>query len=66
LGKARNGNVEVAVGEEDIDELSKIVLNGRQIKNVMSISQAVAVEKKAPVTLEGIRLAHGFSQMSMD
>ena len=58
--------MEVAVGEEDIDELSKIVLNGRQIKNIMSISQAVAVEKKVPVDLRGIKLAHGFSQMSMD
>ena len=61
-----SGNLIVAVGEDDIHELSQIVLNGLQIKNIMSIAQAVAVEKKAPVTAEGIRLAYGFSQMSIE
>ncbi|KAH9220381.1 hypothetical protein DL95DRAFT_329576 [Leptodontidium sp. 2 PMI_412] len=66
LGKAESGNVDVAVGEDDIDVLSEIVLNGRQIKNIMSISQAVALEKNVPLDLRGIRLAHGFSQMAIE
>ena len=67
LGKARgNGDMNVAVGDEDVRELSQMVLNGRQIKNIMSIAQAVAAEKKAAVTLPSILLAHGFSQMLMD
>lgn len=61
-----SGNINVAVGEDDIHELSQLTLNGRQIKNIMSIAQAVAVEKKAIVNLAGIRLAYGFSQMSME
>lgn len=53
--KAAGGHV-VDVSDEDVRELSKLPLNGRQIKNVMSISQAVALEKEDP-TIDSIHLA---------
>ena len=67
LGKARGtGNIDVEVDEDDTHKLSQILLNGRQVKNIMSIAQAVAAEKKVPMTLAGIRLAYGFSRLGLD
>lgn len=62
--KATGGHV-VDVSDEDVRELSKLPLNGRQIKNVMSISQAVAVEKKEDLTIDIIHLAQKFTKTSI-
>jgi hypothetical protein len=53
------------VSDEDVRELSKLPLNGRQIKNVMSISQAIALEKKEDLTVHIIHLAQKFTNTSI-
>ncbi|KFY42027.1 hypothetical protein V495_04682 [Pseudogymnoascus sp. VKM F-4514 (FW-929)] len=55
----------VDVSDEDVRELSKFPLNGRQIKNVMSISQAIALEKKEDLTVHIIHLAQKFTNTSI-
>ncbi|KAL4786821.1 P-loop containing nucleoside triphosphate hydrolase protein [Aspergillus varians] len=53
--------VVLKVSVEERKELARIELNGRQIKNVMSISQAYAVENNVPITADDIRVAISFS-----
>jgi hypothetical protein len=43
------------VKDEDVAQLGKIKLNGRQIKNTMACAITIAVEEKLPLTLEGIQ-----------
>ncbi|KAK3901434.1 P-loop containing nucleoside triphosphate hydrolase [Staphylotrichum tortipilum] len=57
-------NVEVALSQKDLEELAKLDLNGRQIKNCMGISQAVTAEKKEPLDLACVRLAVSFVNVS--
>lgn len=62
VNKARtNSNLDVAIDEEDLKELAKFQLNGRQIKNVMSISQAVSMKRKEKLGIKSIRTAIKFS-----
>ncbi|KAL7795822.1 P-loop containing nucleoside triphosphate hydrolase protein [Trichoderma ceciliae] len=56
--------IEVLLQEADMRQLSALELNGRQIKNVVDTSQAVAAEENRPMTLEGVLLAIKFTQMS--
>ncbi|KAK0615187.1 hypothetical protein B0T17DRAFT_619989 [Bombardia bombarda] len=59
-------NVEVLLNENDLKELAARKLNGRQIKNCMSISQAVAAEKQKPVDMACVSLAISFAMTSWD
>ncbi|KAK0715826.1 P-loop containing nucleoside triphosphate hydrolase protein, partial [Lasiosphaeris hirsuta] len=53
-------DVKVELGDEAIRKLASLDLNGRQVKNCMSISQAVASTKGVPLDLSCIRLAVSF------
>ncbi|KAF4461135.1 P-loop containing nucleoside triphosphate hydrolase [Fusarium albosuccineum] len=59
-------SAEIRVDETEMNRLSEIKLNGRQIKNVISIAQAVATEEKKPLTLDGIFTAIGFAQIAWE
>ncbi|KAF2670157.1 P-loop containing nucleoside triphosphate hydrolase protein [Microthyrium microscopicum] len=62
LDKIRTmGQPKVEVTAAQIMELAKLPLNGREIKNVLSISQSVAKERKQTLDLEVIKLAERFS-----
>lgn len=54
--------VNVELADEGILELAKLNLNGRQIKNVVSIAQAVASERGQTITLGDIKLATAFAR----
>ncbi|PKK44345.1 hypothetical protein CI102_10293, partial [Trichoderma harzianum] len=58
---AASGKVTVDVAEHELEGLAEFPLNGRQIKNIMNITQIVAVRRGIPITYEGIRIAMGFS-----
>ncbi|KAL6695661.1 P-loop containing nucleoside triphosphate hydrolase protein [Trichoderma pleuroticola] len=58
---AASGKVTVDVAEDELEGLAEFPLNGRQIKNIMNITQIVAVRRGIPITSEGIRMAMGFS-----
>ncbi|KAK8852332.1 ATP-dependent zinc metalloprotease FtsH 2 [Apiospora arundinis] len=58
----KSTDLNVQVGEVDIDTLSSLNLNGRQIKNAMSISQTFAQNRKEDITLGTIQKAINFSQ----
>lgn len=59
---AADTKVSVELADADIVELAKLPLNGRQIKNAISIAQAVASERGQTVTLDFTKLAAGFSR----
>lgn len=40
------------LGEQDLDELSEVKLNGRQIKNVLKTAQLLATRRKCPLKRE--------------
>lgn len=54
-------SVEILLQEDDITKLAELDLNGRQIKNIMSMAQAVASQKQQPINLNSVRLAEGFA-----
>ncbi|QYS99756.1 AAA family ATPase [Trichoderma simmonsii] len=58
---AASRKVTVDVAEYELEGLVEFPLNGRQIKNIMNITQIVAVRRGIPITGEGIRIAMGFS-----
>ncbi|KAF3074253.1 hypothetical protein CFAM422_003454 [Trichoderma lentiforme] len=58
---AASGKVTVDVAEHELERLAEFPLNGRQIKNIINITQIVAVRRGIPITCEGIRIAMGFS-----
>lgn len=61
----QNPKLVVDIEEEDYHRLGALKLNGRQIKNVMSVSQSVAAKRKEPITYEfiesAIRLCQNFT-----
>lgn len=61
----QNPKLVVDIDEEDYHRLGALKLNGRQIKNVMSVSQSVAAKRKQPITFEfiesAIRLCQNFT-----
>lgn len=61
---AKAGDVSIHLDEDDIANLAcqEIQLNGRQIKNAMSISQSFAQEQRKAITYEGVVGAIDFSQ----
>lgn len=56
--------VVVDVKEDEIAEAASWNLNGRQIKNVVSIAQAVATQRKETITLKSLIVAGEFARMS--
>ncbi|KAK4127574.1 P-loop containing nucleoside triphosphate hydrolase protein, partial [Parathielavia appendiculata] len=54
-------DVQVAAGEEEIEKLAQRELNGRQIKNVVHLSQAVAAQRQTAITLDSMLLAVDFA-----
>ncbi|KAI1105317.1 P-loop containing nucleoside triphosphate hydrolase protein [Jackrogersella minutella] len=61
LDRAKSiSGIDCEVEEDDIATLSQEELNGRQIKNIMSMSQAVATQRKEAITMEIITLALNF------
>jgi SpoVK/Ycf46/Vps4 family AAA+-type ATPase len=59
---SRNEKLEVSVGDDGTKVLATLNLNGRQIKNTMSVAQAVALKRGEPLTVEKIQLALKLSQ----
>ncbi|KAI0424044.1 P-loop containing nucleoside triphosphate hydrolase protein [Xylaria sp. FL1042] len=57
-------DVEIRLQEEDMNKLAGLELNGRQIKNIVGMAQAVATEKKEAITLDIVQLAAGFAKIS--
>jgi hypothetical protein len=43
------------IGEAEIDELAKHVLNGRQIKNIVSCTVSLSRESKQPITMKRVQ-----------
>lgn len=44
------------ISEGDIEQLARLELNGRQIKNAVSCAVSIAVEEKQMLTVEGIKI----------
>jgi SpoVK/Ycf46/Vps4 family AAA+-type ATPase len=61
-----SGKVETNITDDECDKLAELPLNGRQIKNIINISQTVAVRRKTPITYERTRVAMRFSGHSFD
>ena len=56
ISKARlNSKVDVDLNDNNIQELAKLELNGRLIKNIMSVSQAVAMKRNKTLDEDSIR-----------
>ena len=56
IAKAKlNVNVHVDLDEKTVRRLAELELNGRQIKNTMSVSQAVAMKRKETLGEDSIR-----------
>ena len=56
VAKAKlNSNLHVELSDDNIQQLAKLDLNGRQIKNIMSVSQAVSMKRNQILGEESIR-----------
>lgn len=63
LGRARgHTQMRVTIDDLGVRELATMSLNGRQIKNAMSVAQTVALRRKQPLTVDAIREALEVSQ----
>lgn len=54
---AKISKLVVKIDDEGYKRLGSLIMNGRQIKNAMSVAQSVAVKRGQPVTVEGIEAA---------
>lgn len=61
---AKNKSLKINIDESGMDELAGLELNGRQIKNAMSVAQSVALKRQQILTVELIRTAMKLSQQS--
>lgn len=43
------------IGQDEIDQLAKHVLNGRQIKNIVACTVSLSRESKEPITADRIK-----------
>lgn len=50
------------IREKDLEDLSRHALNGRQIKNIVRMAQALAIHKEVALSLEHIRQVLEVSQ----
>ena len=63
IAKARlNSKVQVDLNDSDIRRLATLELNGRQIKNVVSVSQAVAMKRGTTLDENSIRMTIKLTQ----
>lgn len=63
IAKARlNSRVHVDLNDDNIRELATLELNGRQIKNIMSVSQAVAMKRNTTLGEDSIRMTIKLTQ----
>lgn len=63
INKARlNSKVQIDLTDASIRELAKIELNGRQIKNILSVSQAVAMKRNTTLGENSIRMTIKLTQ----
>ncbi|KAH7305052.1 P-loop containing nucleoside triphosphate hydrolase protein [Rhexocercosporidium sp. MPI-PUGE-AT-0058] len=56
LEKAKASGLALDIPSGGIDELSHMNLNGRQIKNIMKISESIAIEEQQTLTAGGIKI----------
>jgi SpoVK/Ycf46/Vps4 family AAA+-type ATPase len=54
------GCPKVEISDDDVEQLAKLDLNGRQIKNILSIAQSVANERKLGLNMELVQLAEQY------
>jgi replication-associated recombination protein RarA len=67
LSKIRaQGSPQVAITDDQVSQMAKMPLNGRQIKNILSVSQSVAKQRQKGLDLEVIKLAQRFSSAGLD
>lgn len=52
---SKSGEIVKPFSEADFDELSKRTMNGRQIKNTVKTSQAIALSEKTPFSMEHVK-----------
>lgn len=58
----RNTKLKLDIDEKSLEALAELQLNGRQIKNSMSVAQTVVLKRSKPLTLETIQTAMKLSQ----
>ncbi|GAB1314481.1 hypothetical protein MFIFM68171_04691 [Madurella fahalii] len=58
----KNGGAAIDLDELAVDRLAKMKMNGRQIKNVMKMSQLFAADENRPLVLEDILLVAEMSR----
>ncbi|KAJ9143519.1 AAA family ATPase [Pleurostoma richardsiae] len=61
---SKNKKLRMDIDEAGIQSLSRMALNGRQIKNAMSVAQAVALKRDEPLTVNKVCTAIKLSQQS--
>ncbi|KAI0967674.1 P-loop containing nucleoside triphosphate hydrolase protein [Xylaria arbuscula] len=49
-------NIIVDVSDDDVDELALRNINGRQIKNIVNMTQSIALEEKCPLTVKEVSM----------
>ena len=63
IAKARsNSKVHIDLNDTDIRELATLELNGRQIKNILSVSQAVSMKRNTTLGEKSIRMTIKLTQ----
>lgn len=62
MAAARNERLKVDIDDEAMSVLERLQLNGRQIKNTMSVAQKVAQKRDQPLTVGMIQTAMSLSQ----
>lgn len=60
-----SGKIPVELTDRDKDRLAEKELNGRQIKNIIKISQSYALQRGESITMDVIDTAVGFSEWSL-
>lgn len=66
MAVARNERLKIDIDEGGMKALGGLQLNGRQIKNTMSVAQKVAQRRDQPLTVEMIQTAMSLSQHGFD
>lgn len=61
MATERNKSLKIDIDEEGMKALEQLELNGRQIKNTMSVAQKVAQKRVQPLTVEMIKTAMSLS-----
>ncbi|KAF2171505.1 hypothetical protein M409DRAFT_18619 [Zasmidium cellare ATCC 36951] len=64
ISRARSHELMVDFSPKDIADLANIDMNGRQIKNIVSVSQTVALQRKQPLSMKSVLTAIDLSKSS--